>query len=696
MSKILKIRKRDGTFAFFEEEKVQKSVANAIKEVRGEKEVYKAKVITKEVVEFLEKYTLKDIVLTHKDVQDVIFDVLKKYKMQDVLEGYLSYQKKQTNLTSFKTYANIRDDIGLTENALKVLAKRYLLRDSNGNIVETPRRLFERVAKNVASVDAKYSKGDVSKTTKEFLDLLTNLEFLPNTPTLMNAGTPLQQLSACFVLPIEDNLSDIFTTLKNTALVQQTGGGTGFDFSKLRPKGDIVMSTKGTTYGPLSFMEIFNKTTDIIKQGGKRRGANMAILSVYHPDIKEFIAMKSQDGVMSNFNISVAVDDQFFERLENDKRIFLVNPRNKKQVSTVDAKEIFDLIAENAWKTGDPGLVFIDEINRYNPTPEVGRIESTNPCSEQPLLPYESCNLGSINLMKMFNKDKFVWEKLKKTVRTSIHFLDNVIDANKYTLLEIEQITKANRKIGLGIMGFAEALIIQKIPYNSNQALDFAEKLMKFIQKEACKKSEELGKERGNFQNFEKSSLAKTYKTMRNATTTTIAPTGTISIIAGVSSGIEPLFAISFVREVMEGTKLLETNDLFEKTAQERSFYSKKLMTEIAAKGSVQDIKGIPNDIKKLFVTALDIDPEWHVKIQAAFQKYTDNGVSKTINLPENATVEDVKKAFILAHKLKCKGITVFRYGSKKQQVLYFNKDEKYLNVKQDFAGGCPGLVCVV
>jgi len=696
MSKLLKIRKRDGTYEFFEVSKIEKALFNSIHDARGDKEALRAKALTKQVVQFLETNQLKDISLTVKDVEDVIFDVLNDNRMKDVVEIYKTFQKKQRGLTAFKTFRNVRDDIGLTPNSLKVLSTRYLLKDNEGNIVETPRRLFERVAKCIAMVDSKYKSGSVQKSTKLFTDLLSNLEFLPNTPTLMNAGTDLGQLSACFVLPIEDSLDSIFTTLKNTALIQQSSGGTGFNFSKLRSKGSIVNSTKGVSSGPISFMQIFDKVTGEIKQGGKRRGANMGLLSVYHPDIESFINLKSRDGVMSNFNLSVLLDNSFFERVKEDKHIFLVDPHTKKQVKPVKASELFDLIVENAWKTGDPGIIFIDEINRHNPTPKIGRLEATNPCGEQALLPYESCNLGSINLVKMFVKKQFSWEKLKKTVRTSIHFLDNVIDANKYVIPELEQVTKSNRKIGLGLMGFAETLIKSNIPYDSEQALDFAEKLMSFIQKEARKKSEELGKERGSFPNFEKSVLKDKYSHMRNATVTTIAPTGSISIIAGVSSGIEPLFAISFIREALEGTSLLETNELFENLAREKGFYSKKLMHEIAKQGSIQKIKGIPKNIKQLFVTALDINPEWHVKIQSKFQKHTDNGVSKTVNLPMTATKEEIKKIFLLAHELKCKGITVYRYGSKKQQVLYFSEDNKLLKVKQDYAGGCPDKVCSV
>ncbi|MBI2564481.1 adenosylcobalamin-dependent ribonucleoside-diphosphate reductase [Candidatus Woesearchaeota archaeon] len=696
MVKLVKIRKRDGTYAFFNADKIKSGIEKAIKESKAniKKTLPKSKKITQEITKFLEKNFSDVIIPTSQDIEDIVLETLKKYKLQDVIESFLAYKKKQLEAIPFKTVRSVRDDVGLSENSLQVLAKRYLLKNESGTIVETPRRLFERVARAIAEPERLYSKGNVKKTYELFLELLLNLEFLPNTPTLMNAETKLSQLSACFVLPVEDSLKSIFKTLENTALIHQSGGGTGFNFSKIRPKGDIVMSTKGVASGPISFMKIYNLTTDIIKQGGKRRGANMGMLEITHPDIEEFITVKSKNNQLNNFNISVLATEAFMESVEKNEKIALINPRTKKKVKEVSAKQLFDLITENAWKTGDPGLVFIDEINRHNPTPKVGKIECTNPCGEQPLLPYESCNLGSINLIKMFVKNKFSWEKLRKTIRLAVHFLDNVIDANKYPSPEIEAITKANRKIGLGVMGFAETLARLEIPYNNNKAIEFAEKLMKFIQSEARKRSEELGIERGSFPNFPESTLAKNYNTMRNSTVTTIAPTGTISIIANATSGIEPFFAISFVREVMEGTQLVETNEYFEQIAKEKEFYSKKLMLEISRQGSIQKIKGVPKSVKDIFVTAFDINPEWHVRMQAAFQKYTDNAVSKTINLSQNATVEDVKKAYTLAHKLKCKGITVFRYGSKEQQVLYFAKDK--VEVKTEFAGGCPGLECVV
>ncbi|MEM3617190.1 MAG: vitamin B12-dependent ribonucleotide reductase [Candidatus Bathyarchaeia archaeon] len=691
---IKKIRKRDGRIVDFNPERIKNAIHKAFVAVKLE-DGEKAERLTRNVVSLLEKRFVERIPSV-EDVQDVVIEVLEKAGFEEVASEYQAYRKRKEEIRRLKEKLGIEEP-KLTVNALEVLRKRYLRRDETGNIVEDPARMFRRVAKAIARIDLKYGE-DPKEIEETFYRMMARLEFLPNSPTLFNAGTKLGQLSACFVLPVEDSLDSIFEAVKNMALIEKSGGGVGFDFSRLRPKGDIVMSTKGVASGPVSFMRVFDVATEVIKAGGKRRGAMMGILRVDHPDILEFITTKQQPGFLSNFNISVAVTDEFMKTLEEDGEYWLINPRNREKTGKLKAKDVWSLIVRSAWASGDPGVIFIDEINRYNPTPEVGRIESTNPCGEQPLLPYESCNLGSINLSRMVENAKINWERLRETVRNAVHFLDNVIDANKYPLREIERVTKANRKIGLGVMGFADMLIKLGIPYNSGQALELAEKLMKFIDEEAHKKSEEIAEERGSFPNFDKSIWKDKYRAMRNATVTTIAPTGSISIIAGCSSGIEPLFAISFIRNVLDGTRLFETNPLFEMVAKKRGFYDAHLLEEIAKTGSVQKIDKVPEDVKRVFVTALDIEPEWHVRMQAAFQKYTDNAVSKTVNMPYDATVDDIRKVFELAWKLKCKGVTVFRYGSKPEQVLYIGEvktaEKRFISADSEYAGGCPTKTC--
>jgi len=699
-SSISKIRKRDGRIVEFEPVKITNAIHKAFIAVK-ERDGETAKNLSAQVVAIIED-TFKDRIPTVEEVQDIVEKVLIKNGFSDVAKAYILYRQKRTEIREAKKLLGVSDDLKLSLNATQVLEKRYLLKDDHGNVVETPSQMFHRVARTIASADRLYDKdADIEKTEAVFYEVMSHLEFLPNSPTLMNAGTDIGQLSACFVLPVGDSIEEIFDALKFMALIHKSGGGTGFSFSRLRPKGDFVRSTKGVASGPVSFMRIFDTATDIIKQGGRRRGANMGILRVDHPDILEFISAKEKEGSLTNFNLSVGVTDAFMEAVEKGGDYELINPRTGKPEKKLKAATVFNLIVASAWKTGDPGMVFLDEINRHNPTPTIGQIESTNPCGEVPLLPYESCNLGSINLSRMVKNSDVDWDKLRRVVRVAVHFLDNVIDANRYPLPQIEKITKENRKIGLGVMGFAELLIQLNIPYDSNEAIGVAEKVMSFISEEARKKSEELALERGSFPNFDVSVWKeKGYKAMRNATLTTIAPTGSISIIAGTSSGIEPLFAISFVRNVI-GTQLLEVNHLFEKVAKERGFYSLELMTEIAKKGSIRDMGNIPEDVRRVFVTALDIDPEWHVRMQAAFQKHVDNAVSKTVNLPQEATIEDVSKIFWLAYKLKCKGITVFRYGSKTEQVLVLPPtpsgvppEERYVKVDSEYAGGCPSRIC--
>ncbi|MDD5495857.1 MAG: adenosylcobalamin-dependent ribonucleoside-diphosphate reductase [Candidatus Omnitrophica bacterium] len=583
-------------------------------------------------------------------------------------------------------------DLKLSVNSLEVLKRRYLLKDDARNVIETPGELFRRVACAVASAEKNFSSAVTSRQAEDkFYEMMHSLEFMPNSPTLMNAGTALGQLSACFVLPVADSMDGIFDALKEMAMIHQTGGGTGFSFSRLRPEGDLVFSTKGEASGPVSFMSVFDKATGVIVQGGRRRGANMGILRCDHPDIIDFIEAKSEKDSFLNFNLSVGVTDKFMEAVRKDRGFDLINPRTGKRTNTVRARDVFDAIAGSAWQTGDPGVVFLDQINRKNPTPAAGVIDATNPCGELPLLPYESCNLASINLEKMAGEDGVDWQRLKESVRWGIRFLDDVIEVNKFPLPEIKKMTVANRKIGLGVMGFADMLIKLGIAYNSKKAAAFAEELMRFIHRESLVTSARLAKERGVFPNFKKSVYAKRNIRLRNATVNTIAPTGTISIIAGCSSGIEPLFALSFVRNILSGTKLLETHPIFERMTRERGLYKKDIISAISRKGSLQGIKNIPPDMKRVFVTAFDIDARQHINIQAAFQRHTDNSVSKTINLHPSVSVEDVKRIYMTAYSLKLKGITVYRYGSKSEQVLSFAET---VTADSEYSGGCVTGTC--
>ncbi len=665
----MKVEKRDGRIVEFDEIKIENAILSAFQStgidatpVRG---------LTQEVVRLIQERKQETIHI--EDIQDIVEDTLMLRGFTNVAKRYIKYREKHREARRLLHQVGVVDDLKFGPNAATVL-KRYLLKDEDGNPLETPSKMFQRVATAVASIEKIYGEGtEVEEYTDLFYNMMANLEFLPNSPTLYNAGTPLGQCSACFVLPIHDDMNSIFTSLRHMAMVQKSGGGTGFSFSRLRPAGATVGTTGGVASGPVSFMRIYDTATEVIKQGGRRRGANMSMLRCDHPDIMEFIACKSDKCSFRNFNISVAITDEFMEALYNNREIDLVAPQNREVVKTISARAIFDAIVHNAWNSGDPGLVFIDQINREHPLDGM-EIESTNPCGEQPLLPYESCVLGSINLSRMVVNDEINWDRLEEVVKLSVRFLDNVIDLNVYPVEEIEKTTKANRKIGLGIMGWADLLLNMKIPYDSDSALNLAGKVMSFIRQKAERASAELAKIRGNFENFAYLKNRNTWK--RNATLITIAPTGSISLIAQTTSGIEPIFAITHRRIITEGVALTEVNEIFKKTAEERGFWTDVIEQQVAKTGSIQIIDGIPDDIKKVYKTAHEISPEWHVRMQAAFQEHVDNAVSKTVNLPSTATTQDVEKIFKLAHDLKLKGITVFRDGCLDAQVLY--------------AGGCP------
>jgi len=691
---IKKIRKRDGRTVEFDSKKITEAIWKAARAVGGKDRTLAVK-LTEQVVEKLKKQLKPEETPGVEQVQDLVEKTLIENGQASIAKAYILYRQRRAEIRRMKLLLGVVDELKLPLNAILVLERRYLRKDENGRVMETTAQMFKRIARSLAEVEEQYGKSpkEIAQLEKEFNQIMTNRVFIPNTPTLINAGTTYPQLSACFVLPVEDSIEGIFSTLKAAATIHKTSGGTGFAFSRLRPKGDIVKSTGGTASGPISFATIFDTATEVMKSGGKRRGANMGILRVDHPDIMDFIVAKEKEGVLRNFNISVGVTDKFMEAVERDADFELINPRNRQVVKKLKARAIWNLIIMMAWKNGEPGVIFLDTISKHNPTLQLGEIEATNPCGEQPLLPYESCNLGSIDVSKFVTEEgKMDWDTLRKTVRLAVRFLDNVVDANVFVLPEIEKITKGNRKIGLGVMGFADMLIKRGIKYDTEEGLKAGEELMKFINDEGHKMSSELGEEKGNFPNFQGSIWGKKWKTMRNATTTTVAPTGTISIIAGCSQGIEPLFAIAYVREVAEtlGRSLVEVNPLFESIALREGFYIDELIREISKRTSIQDVEEIPEHWRRLFVTAHDISAEWHVRMQAAFQKYIDNAVSKTINFPNWATPYDVEKAYMLAWKLGCKGITVYRHGSREVEVLRPIESEGDV---ADFSRVCPTCV---
>ncbi len=741
--KIKRIIKRDGSEVDFDKTKISRAIYKAMLSVKAGS-MKEADEIADRVISEVEKETLKPTVEQIQDkVEQVLMSSSKKgNRYNEVAKAYILYREKRRTIREEKERIGVRDDLKLSINAIKTLEARYLLKDEDGKIVETPSQMFRRVANHVGIVNLLYdyrnfqktgktpksgkimgnlmptqmeilerafnhlkNEGQLTGTFEEFIDfvhtkptsaqeimdqyydVMTKLEFVPNSPTLMNAGARLGQLSACFVLPVGDSIEEIFDALKYQAMIHKSGGGTGFSFSRLREKDDLVGSTKGVASGPVSFMKIFDTTTDVIKQGGKRRGANMGILRFDHPDIMEFIMSKdSENTVLSNFNISVGMTDEFFEKLDADEYVELRSPRSGKIVNRIKARSMWDTIINKAWQTADPGLIFLDEINRKNPVKHIAEIEATNPCGEQPLMPYEPCNLGSINLSKFVKDGKVDWDHLRDVIRLSTKFLDDVIDANKFPVDKIEKMARTTRKIGLGYMGFADLLVLLGIPYNSGDGLEMGERVMSFLEQESHAESRILAEERGVFPGWYGSLYEKDGIKMRNSTTTTIAPTGTISIIANCSSSIEPLFALAFVRHVLNGQELMEVNPIFEQMLRDRNLYSEELMHEVAKTGNLHDIS-LPDDIKRIFVTAHEIDPEWHVLMQATFQRYCDSGVSKTINLPSTATPEDIAKAYLMAHELHCKGITVYRDRSKTEQVLYSGtqsrKKEKAIETKQ-------------
>ena len=680
-----KVRKRDGSVVPFDKKKVEEAIFKAAQSVGGTDRA-KAEDLANKVEIILDKLFDKEKIPSVEEVQDIVEKVLIEAGHAATAKSYILYRHRKNVQREMKKILGVRDDLKLSMNAVQVLQRRYLLKDDLGVPIESPSQMFRRVAKYLASAEKKFGGDDETAKHYEdaFYEIMTRFEFIPNSPTLMNAGTELGQLSACFVLGVPDSLEGIFDAVKHAAIIHKSGGGTGFCFSHLRPKGDFVMSTAGVASGPISFMTVFDHATNVVKQGGKRRGANMGVLHSWHPDIEDFITVKQQPGMLENFNIAVGVDDDFMKAVDADGEYSLRNPHGKEEVRKIKARSLFKLIAYSAWKSAEPGVLFMDNINKGNPTP-LWPIWATNPCGEVPMPDYESCNLGSINLDRFVDlnwskidwKQKVNWDRLRFVVRLAAQFLDNVVELNNYPLEEIREQTLRNRRIGLGVMGFARMLFKMGIKYDSQEGFQVAEEIMKFITDEARKMSVELGRARGSFPAFKDSTWAKTHDAMRNATVSSIAPTGSISMIAETSSGVEPMFALAYIKTVMDGTKLYYSDEVFEQVLKVRGHYSPELMKKVIMKGSIQEIEELPQELRDVFVVAYDIKTEDHIKMQAAFQKHTDLAVSKTINMPSTSSVEDVENAYMLAWKTGCKGVTVYRDKSRGEQVLSIPVEEQ-------------------
>lgn len=688
---VKQIKKRDGSIVEFDKEKIITAIFKAAQSIGGSDRA-EAERVSDKVIEFISQKYKEDYIPTVEEIQDVVEKALIETGHAATAKAYIIYRHRKNVEREMKVILGVEDDLKLPLNSVQVLERRYLLKDENGKVIETPSMLFRRVSRSLASNEQNYGADPetIKHYEEAFFQIMTNFEFLPNSPTLMNAGTPLGQLAACFILPVKDSIEEIFESVKHQAIIHKTGGGTGFCFSYLRPKGDFVKSTAGIASGPISFMSAFDNATNVIKQGGKRRGANMATMHIWHPDIEEFITMKQTPGVMENFNVSVMVDDKFMRAVDSNDEYEILNPRSRDPIRKVSARSLFNLISYSAWKSAEPGMLFIDEINRKNPTP-TEPIHATNPCGEVPMPDYESCNLGSINLAKFVElnwsktdwRKKLNWKRLRYVIRLAFQFLDNVIDLNNYPIPQIKEQTMKNRRIGLGVMGFARMLFKMGIRYDSELGYEVGEEVMKYINDEGRKMSHELGRARGSFPGFKNSTLKNKFDSLRNATCTSIAPTGTISMIADTSSGIEPVFALSFLKTVRAG-QYYYLDPEFEHVLKVRGLYSEELIKKVMEEGSIQNMDEIPQDIKEVFRVAYDIPPEAHVLMQAAFQKHVDLAVSKTINMPASSSVEDVENVYILAWKTGCKGITIYRDSSRSEQVLHVGKKVKTKGVEED------------